>query len=1177
MHLQAMVRGFLDRLRLKRTLAREAEEQKKAIKDWSILILQKIARGYIARKTIIRSMKIRKNLRKEVLRIAEKYLAINNKSGNPTNDIWGFLDEVNRELQRVHNEMDENTLREDDWATQFVSRVVGERQKEFNNVWDTFPNALAKQLEKNQSNAGDRMVGTLLFKSGNQNALKSTGGNEVSASASLERSNTAPQQTSSKSSTKSKKGSTAKEITVNEVATAMRSFDVDGNKLGKSTSGVSNKPKGPDRFENTTIKGSNAEKKIPPGPLIRKALETTVQVEVTNQLNILMNGHYRSRRLANDIKSVYGPESVVEKKSGVKLPSLGSKKKKSFDGKEYKPVGKIQATHKDWLTDTAQNADQVATNALVNKETTAEVVQPGLSLLLDIPRGLEDSIERLIHAAALRCYVPDFFRGAPKVANKSSNDGNTQQMVNEEEEDMSLASLDSKKRRKKREESIYNEDNADPKYAYEMYLQMPIGLAKMRYELECKKWSQGVINRLRVKGLNYLTEVYPVSKFIMCLKSVDAPRLLINKCVDIFVDLKNMGKAPLGSIAGTANPIINPPESKVILDEDGDVYNPTSTTALSDSLPKPILSNRGAALALQAAADAGSTMAKSKQKSITFQNTTSPVKSTAELQIEDEQFPSHQMISYDNQEDANRRNSLSTIGSQSSASTLLVKPPPLLEQASQMLQNMIENVNQADWCSLQAQVEDIFIQAAFLIVPHTPVHNEVLAIYRKVWSTDNTSSLDSSIFEGNESDAALLGRDSFKNMGNHAFKLYAMDLFLFSSSEEKEDFVRARFRAAVILTTPFTLYLKSKNITTVQQLLGIELLDLALPKPLFTQLEILLNIVVNKSMKAQMLPIPRDHGSLRETDFMVPMFYDTRFQRTPLDVFGRAPKLPVSSKGNHSNKKGSSTIRKHLRRDDVVNEGEIRAMEDVHRVRGSKAVIEQDLDEELQPHISLWSHEKGTNNPLTLSSGVKASNSGLSNASFNPNFSSPSAAKVHPGEDLDEKWSFVPDYRESNSLAPSDMSVSQLEGGSLANTSTDKSSSAMTSKSKKSKTGRIGDVSVAYVEDDYTESDSSQLETLNMSDIKGSSQELVHHSSKGRISSPQKVAKPYRYNNEKDFVTDNLCIFPPVFKETYVCHFPNCGQVFSRNYTYKVHLKSHDMFPQYHSFKKNPQVALDHR
>ena len=48
-----------------------------------------------------------------------------------------------------------------------------------------------------------------------------------------------------------------------------------------------------------------------------------------------------------------------------------------------------------------------------------------------------------------------------------------------------------------------------------------------------------------------------------------------------------------------------------------------------------------------------------------------------------------------------------------------------------------------------------------------------------------------------------------------------------------------------------------------------------------------------------------------------------------------------------------------------------------------------------------------------------------------------------------------------------------------------------------------------------------------------------------------------------------------VFKYSFVCTHPHCGQVFARQYTYNIHLKSHALFGQYHDYKRQPQLYLD--
>jgi hypothetical protein len=120
--MQAITRGFLGRLHLKRKLKTEKENQKKIVKNWSIGKIQKVARGYIAWKTTVRSYRIRQNLSRNVLRVAEKYLQ--NKK-----DVWGFLRDINDEINRVSDEKRASEAREEDWAANFVQNVVKLRQQ----------------------------------------------------------------------------------------------------------------------------------------------------------------------------------------------------------------------------------------------------------------------------------------------------------------------------------------------------------------------------------------------------------------------------------------------------------------------------------------------------------------------------------------------------------------------------------------------------------------------------------------------------------------------------------------------------------------------------------------------------------------------------------------------------------------------------------------------------------------------------------------------------------------------------------------------------------------------------------------------------------------------------------------------------------------------------------------
>ena len=61
--------------------------------QWGVVVIQKIARGYIARKTVVRAAKIRNGLSAPVLHLAERYMQ--------KGDMWGFLREVEEGLARL--------------------------------------------------------------------------------------------------------------------------------------------------------------------------------------------------------------------------------------------------------------------------------------------------------------------------------------------------------------------------------------------------------------------------------------------------------------------------------------------------------------------------------------------------------------------------------------------------------------------------------------------------------------------------------------------------------------------------------------------------------------------------------------------------------------------------------------------------------------------------------------------------------------------------------------------------------------------------------------------------------------------------------------------------------------------------------------------------------------------
>ena len=133
--LQALIRGVLARRRVAEQIAAGKEETLKEAQNWGVVIIQKLARGYIARKTVIKSYHIRNTLSKPILKLTEKYLL----SGN----LWTFLSELDKTMKRVTDQLHETEEREDNWAETFVNKVVNHRKKQFDGAWNAFDEALS--------------------------------------------------------------------------------------------------------------------------------------------------------------------------------------------------------------------------------------------------------------------------------------------------------------------------------------------------------------------------------------------------------------------------------------------------------------------------------------------------------------------------------------------------------------------------------------------------------------------------------------------------------------------------------------------------------------------------------------------------------------------------------------------------------------------------------------------------------------------------------------------------------------------------------------------------------------------------------------------------------------------------------------------------------------------------
>lgn len=889
----------------------------------------------------------------------------------------------------------------------------------------------------------------------------------------------------------------------------------------------------------------------------------------------------------------------------LQVPSKTSKRKKKrvgLKGEVIEDVGRMDASHSDWLTASANISHDTGNSSSGSGGKGGQTAETGTSLLIDVPQGINDTIERLMHAAALRCYVPDFFQGVQMPDHSCTEDG-----VEAILDSLGDASIDETKveqillQRKRRQQE---NPNANADYAYAMYLKMPFGLAKMRYELQCKQYAQGPINRLKMRGLTYLADVQPVSKFMVCLRSVETPRVLLNKCIDVYWELRAMGSAaPLGTIdrdseqkfhrsvhtsqasraqsgshtaEGTTGPLTRGGGISGTATERGasQLLRGRSVQFASTAGEGSVADGAGAA-----AGQGGRLSPSLRQGEIGFESI-----------AEGEELPPGAP--------ADRLGSSSITGQPSFADTVQGRVEQRRHDQHQnelpgkMLLSMVENRDQLSWCDLRAPVEDIFLHAAYLVVPHVSYVPDLSAMRGASSSAKLGSASGSGTGSGLGSGlgSGWMDQRSFRTgsmkmkrvetpMGNQAFKLHTAEVLKLTDETQKREVIKERFRASFILTTPFTLYLKGKGVYTVDDLLRVNLRDLAMPAALETQLEVLLTAVVSKCVDAKIVPIPRDHLSTASELFTVPMFYDPKFQRSPLDPFGRPPRLQPGT-GAHRRER---LVQRRLKATERKQQSAHKAHSDFSKV-ASVAAIQEDLD---QP-VTLWasSAAAGTEGAVhlraSLAEGEDEEDDGYGGSSLQQSKSLQEGNALSLGAsllddvELDGKWSFhVEESAEVNDDGISRPGTRQGRGGTPS--SNRRTSSRGTQRSDAHPSGTTDTSHPSAT----TERVRAIVEGAEVPPPKDSHtwQKSLRSSQHDAARSPPKAHRESNQNKHKQFsqaadlMTRN--IEDKVFKYSFVCTHPHCGQVFSRQYTYNIHLKSHELFGQYHDFKKRPQLVLD--
>lgn len=483
-----------------------------------------------------------------------------------------------------------------------------------------------------------------------------------------------------------------------------------------------------------------------PGPLIRRAVTSTVMDQVRSSALLAESTTARSAVAQLQMSAVYGGGGRTEEAG--RTASHRSPKRVSSEtygassGRKARTASRIRSTQEDWLSSTPSAiavTEEFAPPSKLSTSTSPHrspskhslrqsrkwlpstaalppLAEAGESLLVDIPLGVEDKVDLLLRAAALRCYVPPFFAGT----------------------------------------------NVDE--AYSIYTRLPPSLARVRYEQESMRWCQQVINNLKESGIRYIKELSPPSKLRLILRQMGASEVLVGQCSSIAGLLATMKSIPAGKR-----------------------HMPTSMKS------REVLQGASRVLTVSAA---------SKERAA------SPEK-------------------------AAQQDSVAKV------------------DESAIMGLLKDQVEDGPWASVSADVEELIVHAAFIVV----------------------SNSDESI-----------------ELGQNQYLEHMRELLAVKSEEKMRLAVRTRYRHALQLCTPFLAQLRKRRCLTVRDLAVLDLDELGMPAPLFDQVDALLSTAIAKSAGSKTGFLSFE-GMDVTAKVRVPLVYDPKFQRSPFDPFGRSARV----------------------------------------------------------------------------------------------------------------------------------------------------------------------------------------------------------------------------------------------------------------------------------------------
>lgn len=413
------------------------------------------------------------------------------------------------EFKRLKQEVKEVEERESNWAEKFVTKVVKYRQDEFDQAWEAIPKALQNfQTRGKKSETFGSLMPTEELEPKHDLSLISAIDTRVNSDMNYniedEREKLKEiQKEIEKNDRKLKKNLSVQEVhlALNKCPNVASRLDTSNStttsNLQLSTSSPLSSSLIPIERNLSTLELASIQGN---GPLIRKAIRRTVDEEVTFALNEALNGPYLSKQLTKSIKSAYTDLKPVQKPKG------GGKDFSS--GPSVSPIKKHQNTLKAYQTDWLTKEVESMTEDKQDEEDDEN--ERETSLIVEIPLGLNDTIEKILYSASLRSFSPPFFNSSTNNENKSL---------------------------------VHFEFNNN---AYNLYSKLPNSLIKSRFLQQSRQAVEPFRGSLLRSGIKFINDLMPIKRATFLLQQHDLPYPLILTIVQILRKLSTMNQFLIG-------------------------------------------------------------------------------------------------------------------------------------------------------------------------------------------------------------------------------------------------------------------------------------------------------------------------------------------------------------------------------------------------------------------------------------------------------------------------------------------------------------------------------------------------------------------------------------------------------------------------------------------------------